>query len=270
MRRQFIEASAKHLPPSASDLRLLDINGESGEILRELRQNITPIAVTGDSREWQLDDSSVDGVIALDYVLSDLFLQRVLAVLRPGGRIIVVQSKGEVKESIGRRLEANGYVRILVEKTEAGSPCVLIRGEKPHQTTNTLDRIATVANHDPNQLDFARFKGRYVHLLIVQTPDKPTWRLEPDDEIEWQAVAVLSQNQLTLLAFSSLPKAVGFMQPAVLAGKIRGVNKVGKFTKETAITWQHPVIVNPNQEILKTTQVIFVPVDAMTAEVSDE
>ena len=46
-----------------------------------------------------------------------------------------------------------------------------------------------------------------------------------------------------LLAFSSLPNAVAFMQPAVIAGTIKDVNKVAKFSRATAQDWR--VLINP-------------------------
>jgi hypothetical protein len=51
-----------------------------------------------------------------------------------------------------------------------------------------------------------------------------------------------------LLMFSSLLKAVAFMQAAILAGAIAGVNKVGKFPAEAARGWPLPLTLNPTFE----------------------
>jgi hypothetical protein len=72
------------------------------------------------------------------------------------------------------------------------------------------------------------------------------------------------------LAFSSLPKAISFMQPAVLNGQINDVNKVGKFTRGTAALWSLPVLVNPGTAVLNGRRITLVPIDATTAESSDE
>lgn len=73
-----------------------------------------------------------------------------------------------------------------------------------------------------------------------------------------------------ILAFTSLPKAVAFMQPAVLAGRIKDVNKVGKFSRETALGWTVPVILNPPLDSIEARTMIFLPVDAHSAEAPDE
>ena len=86
---------------------------------------------------------------------------------------------------------------------------------------------------DSDSVDWSDFRGRYVHLLIRQTPNKPIWKLSPDETIEWQAVTIQPNETITLLAYSSLPKCVEFMQSAVIAGWVQDVNKVGKFKKES-------------------------------------
>ena len=269
-----IEAMAKHLPPSASQLRLLDINGEAGEVLRTLRDDLDITPASGDVSAWDdVSAESVDAVIAFDYVLNDDFLDAVQTAMRPGGRLIVVNSRGEVSSAPGTRLEQSGYTRILVETAvECPLPTgVLIRGEKPHTTADTLERIQQVAQHEGDLLDLATFKGRYVHLLVTQTPNKPVWTLEEGEPIHWEALAVMAGNgALTLLVFSSLPKAVGFMQPAVMAGHINGINKVAKFSRETAATWTFPVLLNPPADVLATASITTVTVDPTTAEKSDE
>src|SRR5690606_5851527 len=140
---------------------------------------------------------------------------------------------------------------------------VLMRGEKPHVTGDTLARIQQVAQNDGDSLDLANFKGRYVHLLVVQTPNKPVWHLEEGEPVAWEALAMMNEEDDTpqLIAFSSLPKAVGFMQPAVIAGHISGINKVGKFSKATATGWTLPVLLNPPPQILTDARITTVSID---------
>ena len=59
-------------------------------------------------------------------------------------------------------------------------------------------------------------------------------------------------SQPALLAFSSLVKAVAFMQAAILAKWIGGVNKVGKFRGEAARTWALPFLLNPKFDDLRS------------------
>jgi hypothetical protein len=146
---------------------------------------------------------------------------------------------------------------------------VLARGERPSTEQRTVDRIKQVADRDV-MTDLKSVKGRYVHLLIRQTPNKPVWALKPDEHIEWQAVALTGENQPTLLAFSSLPKAVAFMQPAVMQGVIKDINKVAKFSRETARNWSLPLLFNPTLETLAGREITMLPVDPKAAEASDE
>jgi hypothetical protein len=267
-----IEAMVKHLPPSASQLRLLDVNGEAGEILGGLRDDLEVISVPGQASQWTVESNSADAIVAYAYILNDAFLTCVMDALRPGGRLIVIDPNGEVREQTGKTLEAAGYARILVETAvECPLPTgVLMRGEKPHTTNDTLTRIGQVAERDSDMQDLSSYKGRYVHLLIAQSPNKPAWNLESEEVIQWRAAAIQRTGQATLLAFTSLPKAVGFMQPAVLNGKIQGVNKVGKFSKMTAEAWTFPIVLNPDIASLDDGDVVFVDIDPATAEASDE
>ncbi len=270
-----IAAMAKHLPPSASRLRLLDVNGEAGAVLVALRPDLEVIAVPGYAAEWQQPPESADAVVAVNYILNARFLAAALAVLRPGGRLIVVDSHRAVGAALGETLSGQGYVRILVEAAVAQfvPGGVLMRGEKPHTTEYTLRRIQAVAGMDADMLAMGQYKGRYVHLLIRETPNLPPWRRDGSEVITWRAAAVQADDMTggaVLLAFSSLPKAVGFMQPAVLAGRIVDVNKVAKFSRETAGAWAQPVLLNPALTALDGQRVIFIPVDRATTEAPDE
>ncbi|MCA9913838.1 MAG: hypothetical protein KC496_10840, partial [Anaerolineae bacterium] len=147
---------------------------------------------------------------------------------------------------------------------------VLIRGEKPHNTADTLARVQQVAETDAALLDFESYRGRFIHLLVRQTPNKPVWRLLPEDVGRWQVVAVIMQGVPHLLAFSSLPRAVGFMQPAVLQNVIQDVNKVGKFSKSTAQRWEMPLLLNAPLESVDSYEVVLIDIDPTTAEAPDE
>ncbi len=270
-----IEAMAKHLPPAAANPHVLDINGEAGETLLTLRDDLQVETVTGNASAWTFDADSVDAVVAFDYVLNDDFLARVLNIMRPGGRLIVIDPRGNATrpgllEDAGRRLESAGYVRILTEAAASGAG-VLMRGEKAHTTADTLQRIQQVAGQEAGTLDLSTFKGRYVHLLVEQSPNKPVWRMEPDEVVEWFALAIRNEGSIpSLLAFSSLPKAVSFMQSAILAGCLSQVNKVGKFSKAAAAGWTEGVIVNPALDVFETGDMLRVEVDPAMAEAPDE
>ncbi len=274
LNKLLIEAMAKHLPPSASQLRLLDVNGEAGEVLHGLRDDLEIVQVSGDVTTWaEIATDNVDAVVAFEYVLNDAFLDAAMRVMRPGGRLIVVNSRGEVSAIPGNRLEETGYTRILVETAvECPLPTgVLMRGEKPHTIADTLERIQQVAGNEGDSLDLSNFKGRYVHLLVTQTPNKPVWQLEDGEAVHWEALALIGTDETpALIAFSSLPKAVGFMQPAVMAGQISDINKVAKFSKATAATWTLPVMLNPPPDVLNDARTTTLSIDPATAEKSDE
>ncbi|MEO8607782.1 MAG: hypothetical protein ABI690_07880 [Chloroflexota bacterium] len=266
--RLLIEAMAKHLPPSAASLRLVDIGGRAGAVFAEARADLDIVLTPGRADTWQLPQNSIDAVVAYDCQPDNLLLASALSALRPGGRLIMLDPRGKPDETLVKLLESGGFTRILVE-TGAESPKptgVLMRGEKPHVEAHTVDRIKEVAARDTPQ----RRAGRYVHLLIQQTPNKPAWKLKKDEALDWQAVAVAGDNETVLLAFSSLPKAVEFMQPAVLAGRILDVNKVAKFAWAVVQALPYPIMLNPSDEIFDTQAPVFVQVDPTAAEEPDE
>lgn len=265
--QQLVEAMAKHLPPSASALRLLDIGGAAGAVLSALRPDldITRADVQDDAT---LPADSFDAVVAFDHTLTPPLLALAMRVMRAGGRLIVVDSHGEVSETPVTTLESAGYARILVE-TAAECPLpvgVLMRGEKPHTTGDTLARIQQVAQHDADAQPLEAYRGRFVHLLIQQTPNKPVWALREGESVAWRAVAVDG----VLLAFSSLPKAVALMQPAILQGLIKDVNKVAKFSVATARGLGMPLTLNPTLESMAGGGLSFVSIDPALAESPDE
>ncbi len=269
MRQRFVEALAKHLPPSASRLRLLDIDGHCGAILASLRADLDIHCLAANELHRSGIVPPADAIVAYNCDLDSQMLTVVAASMRPGGRFIAIIPQGEVGERWVRLLEAGGLVRILAETAVAGAG-VLIRGEKPHSTANTMQRIQSVARADADHADLADYRGRYLHLLIRQSPNKPAWKRDPGEAVLWRALALGDDAQPVLLVFSSLPKAVGFLQPAVLIDRVRDVNKVGKFAKEVAAGWGASVMLNPTLDSIKDQQMIWLEIDAETAAASDE
>lgn len=180
----------------------------------------------------------------------------------------MMATRGEPDGAQVVTLESHGFTRILVE---TGAECplpvgVLMRGERPHTTDDTLARVQIGASGDADGQTLADYRGRFVHLLIRQTPDKPAWKLRADEPLTWEAVTLDG----ALLAFSSLPKAVAFMQPVVLTGGIVGVSKVAKFGKHTAQAWPQPVLLNPSPDVIHSGVLGVIPIDPDTAEAPDE
>ncbi len=267
---QFVAVMAKHLPPSSSRVNLLDLDGTSGELLAQWRADldIRHIAPPG-LNNADIAGDTVDAIVGYDIDIDTALLGTALNALRPGGRFIAVLSLATVKQSYPQLLKDHGYVRILVEPAldELG---VLLRGEKPHLTANTAQRIRSVAREDADSLGLSGFRGRYLHLLIQQKPNKPVWKLEQNEQIRWQAAAIQQQQKPTLLAFSSLPKAVAFLQSAVLANNIRDINKVGKFSLSTAKTWEWDIVINPPPEFIRDRALTYLEIDPTLAEAPDE
>ena len=270
LRRHLVAVMAKHLPPSRSLMRLLDLDGKSGPILAERRNDLEVKQICPSSLvAHPLEPDSIDAVVGIDVQLDTGCLQAVMGALRPGGRLIAIHSRGTVSESHPRLLRENGYVRILVEPAldEFG---VLLRGEKAHTTADTQARIRSVAEQETNLLDLASFKGRYIHLLVQQRPNKPVWKLEDGDTMTWHATAISGEPKPIVLAFSSLPKAVAFMQPAVLAGVLHDINKVGKFSLSTARSWTWDLVLNPTIDHIRVQTLTTLEIDPASAEASDE
>ncbi|MDE2859302.1 MAG: hypothetical protein OXN94_15770 [Chloroflexota bacterium] len=274
-RQRFVEALAKHLPPSASRLRLLDIDGHCGAILARRRADLDIRCLAADDLQApRFAPAAADAVVAFDPDLDSQMLSSIAASMRPGGRFIAVLPGGEVSACWVGLLEAEGLVRILVEPAVDGAG-LLIRGEKPHPTVKPLgpiqmERIQSVARADADLLDLDRYRGPYLHLLIRQSPNKPVWKLAAGEAVAWRALALGDASNAVLLAFSSLPKAVGFLQPAVLLDQVRDVNKVGKFAREVAGGWGRLVMLNPTLDAIKDQQLIWLHIDPQTAAAPDE
>lgn len=267
-RRALIQVMAKHLPPSSSTLRLLDLGGGAGSLLAAIRPDLGVQMVNLQNEAPLPGEDSNDAVVALGGQLDTSLLRQVLTALRPGGRLIFVDPAGHPGPEWVDLLERSGYTRILVEAAlESGG--VLARGEKPHREPHTVDRIQQVAAQDES-IDFSAYKGRFVYLLIRQTPNKPAWALKPGETVEWQAAAVTGANGPTLLVFSSLPRAVAFMQPAVLAGIVRDIHKIAKFSRAIASGWTCDLLLNPDLDAVAGRTITLLDIDAASAEAPDE
>ena len=265
--QQFVAVMAKHLPPSAATLRLLDLDGRCGRILLSLRDDID--LQTGCPESLGIAPCSLDAVVAFDHDLDDALLSRILRLLRAGGRFIALLPNDRVRESWLRLLERNGFIRLLLEPALAGQG-VLIRGERAHATSDTTQRIASVAAADPDSLDLESYRGRYVHLLVRQSPNKPVWQLRADEQIAWRAMALRRDDDHLLLGFSSLPKAVSFLQELTLAGAALDVNKVGKFSAATASAWTWEVLLNPPPGAVMDMEAAWLSIDPSSAAAADE
>lgn len=270
LQRHFVAVMAKHLPPSGSTLHLLDLDGSTGALLSEGRadllvRRLSPQTISATT----IASDSFDAAVAFDLDLTTRLLEQVIDALRPGGRFIALNSRDSVDESQPRFLSGHGYTRILVEPALDGLG-VLLRGEKPHTTSDTIERVRSVAQADADLLNLVKYRGRYLHLLIRQQPNKPAWKLTPSDTFVWHAIALAKSPLPVLLAFSSLPKAVNFMQQAVLAGVITDINKVGKFSRATAASWTWRAVLNPTLESIHLAALTTVRIDPATAEAPDE
>lgn len=262
------EVMAKHLPPSGSRLRLLDVGGQAAPTLAARRDDLD--ITTPDALPAAMPEASADSITYLGATsaLPPTFLGDALRLLRPGGRLIIADPDGVPDRAWVGRLEAAGHTRILVEA--AGPGGVLVRGERPHTTSSTFARVRVAADADADDLTLATFDGPYVFVLVQQTPNKPAWKLEPGETLRWHAVTAHDDETQRLVAFTSLPKAVSLMQPAVVQGVVRDVNKVGKFSRSTAAQWPYPVWLNPPLDALRERAITLVPLDPTTAEAPDE
>jgi len=229
-----VSVFAKHLPPSSERPRVLAL---SEAVADELKESVELIdaARAGSLVPGRLD--AVVGEAAPDQIST---LGRLL---RPGGRLILTTPADP--QTLLKALTTAGFIHCLIEPL---GHLTLYRGERPPDGS-PLQRLETLAESlPPSRAAVLRLSS--VFLLISQTPNKPAWKLSPDEKLEWQAVTLLdpATGRPALLAFSSLVKAVAFMQLAILNKMIIGVNKVAKFRAEVAQRWELPVILNPTFE----------------------
>ena len=219
---------AKHLPPSSGRPRVLALDER---VANQLKEGVELIDA---AQAGSLPPDSLDAVVgqaAPDQISTWGRL------LRPGGRLILASPAKP--QTLLDALTAAGFIHCLVEPL---GNLTLYRGERPPESSS-LERLQALSTTSDLRLRTSDF----CFLLVTQTPNKPAWKLSPDEKIEWQAVTVLdpATGRPALLAFSSLVKAVAFMQAAILAGRIAGVNKVAKFRAEVAQSWELLLILNP-------------------------
>lgn len=266
---ELVALMVKHLPPSGARLHLWDVGGRVGALLPAHRADLRVQAVPDDPAQWPDTENTIDGIMGLGVpgTLAPAFLAAALRVMRPGGRMVLLEPQTDPTREIVTVLEDAGHTRILVEPAPVG---LLVRGEKPHTTASTFARVRVAADADADDLDWAAYAEPYAYLLVAQSPNKPVWALKPDETLTWQAVTVMLDGAQTLLAFTSLPKAVSFMQPAVMQGFVRDVNKVGKFKREVLAGWGVPVRLNPTLDGLRGVDVVMWAVDPAAAEAPDE
>jgi hypothetical protein len=221
---------AKHLPPSAGSPRVLALDDSAAA---ELPAEVERIDA---GRRRSLAPGQLDAVAG--YAAPDQ-IKALVPLLRPGGRLILAQRAGTwPAASLLAALTSAGLIHCLVEPV---GEAILYRGERP-QAGSSVERVPSLAAPSaPSTLP------RFVFLLVTQTPNKPAWKLDPAERVEWRAATLLdpTTGEPALLAFSSLVKAVAFMQAAILAGWIEGVNKVGKFRAQAARRWELPLRLDP-------------------------
>lgn len=230
---------APHLPPSAALPIVLALDPQAEAALASYVEGGFGGGEPGQAVAAPADARDVDAILTFRWP-EDLAASRDR--LRPGGRLIVLLSNApsELEDGERRLVELNqhGYIHCLIESLPDGG--WLCRGERPpiHSGGKRLSGLISSVEMG---------SARALVVLVKQTPNKPTWRLEPGERRVWEAARLVdpSTGQPALLAFTSLVKAVAFMQPAVLAGLLTGINKTGRYALEQVEAWGLPVIVNP-------------------------
>lgn len=247
-----------------------------------------------DWRALPLPDGSLDAVAMYGMVAQTVNEKRIFSearrVLRPGGRLLAfvdhattLASLGAAPQPYAEMLIRFGFVRVLSEVLAHGVFC---RGEKAYKSEfTTVERIAATARPaltGPALTTLLQgeslmlVRARYLHVLIQETPNIPVWRRTPDDVIGWQtplfqATAGRLAQQQFVLAFSALPKAVAFMQTAVLSGLVHDINKIAKYRKSVAVEWPFPVLLNATSDVASNFSTnSMVKLDPNKAESPDE
>ena len=223
---------AKHLPPSAGAPRVLALDAAA---VVELPVEVDVTLAALPLSEMRAASERFDAVVG--YAPPDR-LESLFALLRPGGRLILAHRSSP--QSLMTALTSAGFVHCLIE---TAGELTLYRGERPPEGT-PVERIQSLITN------YQSPSSPFVFLLVAQHPSQPAWTLAPGEKIKWRAATLIdpAAERPALLAFSSLVKAVGFMQKAVLANFISGVNKVGKFRADVARTWELPLLLNPDFE----------------------
>ena len=237
----------KHLPPSADlpNVHACDERGRRWAMALQRQGHIT-----------LNDRQAIDGVLASDLSFAPEAAQR----LRPQGRaIFLIPNGAEVaSQAVVQALTSAGLVRVLTEAVLDGA-YLLARGERPAGQPRPVERsersvaIADITPGALNPIEAQQAAERYraLHLLVQQDPPGRGWA--ESAAVTWRASTVrdVAADRVVLLAFTSLVKAVAFMQPAVLAGAIHHINKMPRYEVVHLIKWGLPVIVNPVFEVLR-------------------
>ncbi|MFZ4825783.1 MAG: hypothetical protein ACOYLB_00365 [Phototrophicaceae bacterium] len=256
---------AKHLPPSHSKLSVWDTSQVLGRLIQQSRADLHWVTIQ--------PQAEVDAVLFLnpDTPLTTDFVARLASPLRYGGRLIGIIQGGQLNREMVATLESAGLTRILLEYLNDDDPTlgVLLRGEKAWHTASTFKRIQDVAQADADRLTLSTYSGSYLYFPLIQKPNKPIWKLSPDEKLTWEGVAWEGETACRL-GFTSLPKAVGFMQWVVMRGLVKDVNKIGKYRRSTVENWQTSLFINPLPEDCLTQTLILLPLNPAEAEQSDE
>jgi len=242
---------ARHLPPSADTPRVLALDERAAAELPTEIDLATPL------QSGVFD--AVVGYAAPDPTLDNL--EACYQQLRPGGRLILA-AQAEPK-SLFEALRQGGFIHCLVEPQPDG--WVLYRGERPPEG-------ATLIELSEGETERA-LEAPFFFIPVTQTPNKPVWRLAPNETIQWQAPTRIdpTSGQPNLLVFSSLLRAVAFMQRAVLANTVHGINKVGKFPNALVKSWGQTFLLNPTFHWVRNLMPgPFVEVDPQVAITGDE
>ena len=230
---------APHLPPSAALPIVLALDPQAEAALASYVEGGSGGGEPGQAVAAPADARDVDALLACRWP-EDLAASRDR--LRPGGRLIILLSNTTSEIEHGERrlaeLHQHGYIHCLIETLPAGG--WLCRGERPPLHSGA-QRLAGLAS------SIEAGSARALVVLVKQTPNKPAWRLEPGERRVWEAARLVdpSTGEPALLTFTSLVKAVAFMQPAVLAGLLTGINKTGRYALEQVEAWGLPLVVNP-------------------------
>lgn len=129
--RLLSEAMLKHLPPGQAAMHVLDVGGRLGALINERRPEIQVTETPNDL--IAVDRAQVDVVVAFDHGLDTDLLANAMAVLRPGGRLVVLSIADDPTPEQVEAFQQHGYTHVLVE-TAAECPLpvgVLMRGERP-------------------------------------------------------------------------------------------------------------------------------------------
>lgn len=283
----------RHLPPSSAPMTILVIeNGHHAiaAIIQLHRSDARIVNALGKDFEAVLLNLAKKalGVASFDAVLlykigTPLLVEplaaKLFSLLRAGGRLIAFDEADKTPQAAAESLQGAGFVRVLGELLAPGS--ILYRGEVPYEASlSTLGRVAISAQKDVATAHIIggaaiqALKGSYLFIPVHQTPNKPVWRLAPGETIEWMAVPVEHQSgRGAILAFTSLPKAVQFLQHVLPKNSALDIQKIPKFSKVVVATWPFALALNiePDSfghEYQLSQQIVYL--DPASAETPDE